>query len=317
MAFLRLGSRATFTPTLLACYAISFVVHVGSVTLTTLLPFHVLDLGGSKTQVGLLFSVSAIVAMGLRPTVGSFVDQLGARRVIGPGVAILLLTSLALHVAGTPEALLVLMIGIGLSNGLISTPASVVAATVSTAASRGEALGTYYLASSPAPADSPPLAFGLKALGGMRLEFLAVTAVALVLAVLTRWMPRRPPSTYAGIGAPLVRPPSVPAPPVPGALVLATLGHSSVYAFLPLYAVSRGRGAALAWFFSVYPLWLIACRALFRGISDRAGHARVALVAMALQAVAFVALAMPPTPLSLVIGAVTLGTGGAALDRKS
>src|SRR5215470_7570756 len=115
-----LGSAATFTPTLLICYAISFVVHIGSVSLSTLLPFHMIDLGGSRTQVGLLFSVSTVVSMMLRPTVGGWVDRFGARRVIAPGIIALAATAVAFQFATVPELLIVLMIGIGLSNGLIS-----------------------------------------------------------------------------------------------------------------------------------------------------------------------------------------------------
>src|SRR5881275_1012369 len=82
-----LGSRAVFTPTLLACYAITAAVHVASIVLNTLLPLHVADLGGTKTQVGLLFSVMTVVSMFLRPTVGGWVDRFGARPVIAPGIA--------------------------------------------------------------------------------------------------------------------------------------------------------------------------------------------------------------------------------------
>src|SRR5262249_47286997 len=105
------GSAAAFTPTLIVCYLISFVVHIGSVSLSPVLPFHVLDLGGSRTQVGLLFSVSTIVSMVLRPTVGGWVDHFGARAVIAPGVMALALTSVAFHFVTAPEALIVLMIG--------------------------------------------------------------------------------------------------------------------------------------------------------------------------------------------------------------
>src|SRR5213593_4416093 len=124
-----LGSRTVFTPTLLACYGITAAVHVASIVLNTLLPFHVVDLGGTKTQVGLLFSVMTIVSMFLRPTVGGWVDRFGARPVIAPGIAALALTSLALQLATTPVAIIVLMVGLGIANGLITTPASVLTAT--------------------------------------------------------------------------------------------------------------------------------------------------------------------------------------------
>ncbi len=53
--------------------------------LNATLPLHVVGLGGSKTQVGLLFATSTTVSMVLRPLVGGWVDRFGARRVMLPG----------------------------------------------------------------------------------------------------------------------------------------------------------------------------------------------------------------------------------------
>lgn len=309
---LLVGSRAAFAPILVICYAITLAVHVASIGLSTLLPFRMVALGGSSVEVGLLFSVTTLVSMVLRPTIGGWVDRVGARTVLVPGVAALALTSLGLQLAATPAMLVALMVGLGLANGLISTPLSVLTATVTAPEHRGEALATYYLASSVGIAVAPPLAFGLHAIGGMPLAFAAVTAIALVIAGLTARVPPRPPAPADG-ESPRLRLVSPGALPVSGTLVLATLGHSSVYAFLPLYAVSRGRGAALAWFFGLYPVWMIACRALMRGVADRLSRTHVAVVAMALQAAGYLVLALPPTPLSLMAAAVTLGTGAAVL----
>ena len=306
------GSWAVFTPILVLCYAITLAVHMGSIALSTLLPFRMVALGGSSVQVGLLFSVTTLVSMVLRPTIGGWVDRVGARRVLVPGVAALALTSLALQLAATPGELIALMIGLGLANGLISTPASVLTATSTAPEHRGEALSTYYLSSSVGIAVAPPIAFGLNAIGGMPLAFAAMTVVAVMIAGLVARVPGAP-AARPDAGSPRFRLVSSRALPVSGALVLATLGHSSVYAFLPLYAVSRGNGAALAWFFGIYPLWMIGCRALMRGVADRLNRVHVAVAAMALQAAAYLVLALPPTPVTLVSAAVILGTGTAVL----
>jgi len=188
----------------------------------------------------------------------------------------------------------------------------VLSALSSPPAHRGEALGTYYLAGSLGIAVGPPLAFGLRALGGMHLAFAVVTAFAVLLAVIVA----RLPSNVAGPAAagprrlPLI---SRSALPVSSALVLSTIGHSSVFAFLPLYALSHGQTAALAWFFFVYPAWLITWRAVLRGVSDRLGHLRVSLFAMSVVAVAYLIIALPPTPLSLALAAVVLASGNALL----
>jgi MFS family permease len=286
---------------LLACYATTAVIHVASIVLNTLLPFHVTDLGGTRTQIGLLFSVMTVVSMVLRPTVGGWVDRYGVRPILVPGIVALGAASLALQAASTPAAVIALMVGLGLANGLISTPASVAAARESPPAHRGEALGTYYLASSLGIALGPPLAFGLRALGGMALALAFTTLMAALLGVLAARF-----AAAAGAGAPAapaargMRLWSRSAVPVSAALVLSTIGHSSVY-------------AALAWFFTVYPLWLIACRVALRGVSDRLGHLPVSMAAMALVTAGHVVLVAPPTPLSLVLTAVVLGTGNSVL----
>src|SRR5256712_8218636 len=135
-----LGSRTVFTPTLLACYGITAAVHVASIVLNTLLPFHVVDLGGTKTQVGLLFSVMTVVSMFLRPAVGGWVDRFGARPLILPGIALLGLASLALHVPATPEAVIAVMILAGIGNGLVGMAASLLTVRASSVSHRGQAL---------------------------------------------------------------------------------------------------------------------------------------------------------------------------------
>lgn len=308
-----LGStRAVLTRPLLVCYGLSAVIHLASISLNTLLPFHVMALGGSRTQVGLLFSVATIVAMVLRPAVGDWIDRIGARPVLLPGIAAVTAASLALHVAGSPEAVIAIMVAVGVGNALTSTSASLLAARASEGPNRGEALGLYFLASALAIAIAPPMAFGVRDVGGMSLAFVMVTLLVLTMLPLVLSLPSRVVAPVAGV-RPGFRALSRGAIPVSLALALTTFGHSSIYGFLPLYAVSRGHGGAVMWFFALYSVWLIVCRAAFRGLSDRVGHVRVAVPAMALTALAYAALALPLTPASLMAAALLLGTGGAVL----
>src|SRR5436309_15392643 len=176
--------RAIRSRALLACFGITAALHTATVLLNTLLPLHVTAVGGSKTQVGLLFSVTTLVGMVLRPAVGGWVDRHGARRLIGPGALLFFATSLAFHAAGTPAAVIMLMIGIGVGASLISTPASVHVAEVSPAKHRGEALGTYYLFSSLPVAIAPPLALALFRASCSTLGFAVASAMALVVGAL-------------------------------------------------------------------------------------------------------------------------------------
>jgi MFS family permease len=306
------GSSPLFTRTLVLCVVIGGVIHVTSYLLNALLPLHMVALGGSKTQVGLLFSVATVVSMILRPLVGGWIDRHGIRPVILPGVFGLTLTSLGFHLAGTPGALIALMVGIGLGNGLVVGPCNVLIAQAAAPARRGEALSTYYVATSVGIAIGPPVGLLLYRAGGMRLGFLAVTALALGIASLAMWLVRG-----AGRPAPGARPPfrlwSRHAVAAAGALVLTSIGHSSIYAFLPLYAISHGMGHHVTWFFVLFSVWLIVCRVLFRRASDRVGRARVIVPATAAIALGFFSLVTPPTVPSLAASALLLATGASVL----
>jgi MFS family permease len=305
-------SRAVLTRTLLACYGVTAANHLASVALSTLLPFHVTALGGSKTQVGLLFSVMTVVSMVLRPLAGGWIDRYGFRQVMLPGAATLVVVTLAFHVATSPVAVIALMAGIGLGNALVSTGASALTAHAGGPEHRGEALSLYFLVNSLAIAAGPPLAFALMGLGGHRAAFAAVTALAVVTTALARRLPG-PAHTAGAAIAPGLRLLSRHAMPAAGSVVLTTVGHSSIYAFVPLYAVSHGQGWALVWFFTAYFVCLIGLRALLRGLSDRIGRARVIVPSMALMACGFLALALPPTPGSLIAAAAFLGGASAML----
>jgi MFS family permease len=308
-----LVSPAVLTRPLLACYAMTAAIHVATAMLSTLLPFHLVDLGGSRTQIGLLFSVMTVVSMVLRPAVGGWVDRLGPRPVIVPGIAVLVAMALALQLTTTPQAVIAVMVGAGLANALISMTASVIAARSTDDAHRGEALSMYYLHTSLSIAIGPPLALWLRGQGGMSAGFAMVSVLAAAMLALVFSFPQGP-TAPAAPATSRFRPISVHAVPLSCALVLTTIGHTSIYAFLPLYALSRGQDESIVWwFFTVYSVWLIVCRAVLGRFADRYGRARVALPSMLTLAVGYFALALPPTAATLIGAALSMGTANAVL----
>ena len=305
-------SLAVFTRPLLTCCAITALIHAATYMLMALLPIHLVRLGGTKMQVGMLFSVSTLISMVLRPVVGGWIDRFGVRRVVLPGVLTLAATSLAFHLAATPAAVVALMAGLGVSNGLISTSASVLAAQATVPERRGEALSVYYVATSLGFAVGAPTGFVLFDVGGMRLNFLVVTGAAAVMSGLALSL-RAPPRSEGLAAAPGFRLWSRPALPAAGALILTIMGHSSVYGFLPLYAIANGAGRHVGWFFTLFSIWIILCRLVLRRISDRLGRTRVLIPAMGATAAAYLVLTQPPTAASLAVAAVLLATGGSVL----
>jgi MFS family permease len=301
---------AVFTRTLLVCVGLTFLLHVVTSLLNTQLPLHVVGLGGSHAQIGWLFAMSTGVAMLLRPQVGGWVDRHGSRAVMLPGAGVLLVTMLALGAATSPLALIAAMAGLGVSGALISTTGSVVVAAESPAARRGEALSLYYVASSVGVALGPAAGFGLADVGGMTLNFGAVTALSLAVGLLTLTVRTPPAATAVADG--VVRLWSSHAVPASLALIVITTGHATVYAFLPLHAAAQGLGR-IAWFFPLMSGCTILCRLVLRRASDRHGRVRVLIPALLGVAAGNALLAAPPSMGSLVGAAALLGCGNSML----
>jgi MFS family permease len=268
-------------------------------------------LGGSHAQIGWLFAMTTGVAMVLRPQVGGWTDRHGARSVMLPGAAILVLTMLALHAATTPLALIGLMAGLGVANALVSTTGSVVVAAESPPARRGESLSYYYVAASVGVATGPVLGFALADAGGLPLNLAAVTALSVVMGGLVLALRPAPPRAAATPGA-RGRLWSRHAVAASVTLIVITSGHSTVYAFLPLHASAAGLGSA-AWFFPLMSGCTIACRLVLRQASDRLGRARVLVPALVALTLGNALLGLPPTAASLVASALLLGAGNSML----
>jgi MFS family permease len=292
------------------CVVLTALVHVITYLLNTQLPLQIIALGGSHAQIGWLFAVATGVAMVLRPQVGGWTDRYGGRAVMLPGAGMLVATTLALHLAATPLAFIGLMAGLGVANALISTTGSIVVAGESPPDRRGESLALYYVASSVGVALGPALGFALAEIGGIALNLAVVTVLALSVAGLVAWLRTAPgdPAAPGGIGPPWSRP----AVPASIALIVITLGAATVYAFLPLHAEAGGLGR-IAWFVPLMSGCTIVCRLILRRASDRFGRVRVLVPALIAIALGHVALALPPTVGSLVLGAALLGCGNSML----
>jgi MFS family permease len=296
--------------TLLYCVVITFVLHVITYLLNTQLPLQILALGGRHAQIGWLFASLTGVAMILRPQVGGWTDRYGGRAVMLPGAATLVATLLALHFATTPGGLIVLMIGLGVANALLSTTGSIVVANASAPDRRGEALSMYYVASSAGVAIGPAAGFALVAAGGLALALAVGTALSVIVAGFVLAL-RAPPGRVLATSS-RGRLWSRHAVAASLALMIITAGHSTVYAFLPMHASAVGLGSA-AWFFPLMSGCTIACRFVLRRASDQLGRARVLVPALIALVLGNTVLAISPTIGSLVLAAALLGTGNSML----
>ena len=133
------------------------------------------------------------------------------------------------------------------------------AAQASPPARRGEALGIYYVATSISFSVGPPLGFALYASGGHAAGASSAR-----------------PRSGVGIGAAHPEPPggrarrgrapsrfrwlSRRALPAAATVIAVNVGYSSIYAFLPLYAIASGLDGNLGWFYALFSACIIVGR---------------------------------------------------------
>ena len=305
------GLGETLPPALATAVGISAAAHFALYVLTPVLSLHVVALGGTSAQVGLLFAVFSLVAVVLRPAAGAWIDRQGVRRALLPGAAIMVLASLGLQAAAGPAVLTALMAAIGVGYGLVTMAAAMLAASAP-AERRARALSIYYMAPPMAMAVATPLALALFRGPGIGANFALVTALGLVAAAFGV-SPRSAPGPRAARVPGATSLWSRGAVPLSAVLTVAAMGQSALYAFLPLHAAAHGQEGHLSWFFGVYSVGMIVFRIAVSGLADRLGRTQLLLPALGCLAVGFGVLIPPPTPTHLAAAAVLLAAGSAAL----
>ena len=293
------------------CFLVTASVMTASALLNTALPTYVLALGGDHVYVGMLFAVTTGVSMVLRPVTGGWTDRYGARRVIVPGAIILGMTSTALYFTRHPALVVALMAGTGVSVGLVATAAGALVSRSAPPERRGEVLSVYYLATSVPIALGPMIALFIAKVSHVAAGFAVTGGAALLVIASAAMLPIGATASErrAAVGRGLV---SRRNPTLVVTLILAQMGRGSLYGFLPLHAALAGLDN-IGWFFALFSGSIIGCRIAFRKASDKWGRHRVLVPALAMIALGFFALALPPTLASLALAAVVMGFGHALL----
>jgi MFS family permease len=287
-----------------------------------LLPLHIVGLGGSEVEVGLVMGLFSAMGIVCQPLIGPFVDAVGRRPFMVAGVALLFASILlAMLPGGIPLLAVVRAVqGIGFSLYFVATFTYVV--DLVPPSRRGWALGIYGVSGLMATALAPLVGeiivrrAGFRALFGVCAGFVAVAAAFV-------WTLREKARghTRSAEGFPWER----------GALddlmhwhmavtVFFGLGAGTVFAFLPTFAEELGV-RTLALFYTAYSGAAMAVRIFGGALIDVRGRRAVIVPSMFLQASATALLAglglmvtatsgRPAVPVLLVSGLMSGGAHG-------
>lgn len=282
--------------------------------LTAPLPLYTAHLGGNAVAVGLVSGLFAGSALLSRFPVGWLADRTRRWWLLWAGCSIYVLASLGYLAARSVPAVLLLRLFHGVGISLFTTGYTALAADLSPADRRGEALGLAGTAGPITLLFAPALGDGVRLTWGFGAAFLLAAVAALGGLGLLAFLPRRAghaPSPFPLQGTAR----RMPLRDVPWSAILglAACGSafSALYAFLPTFAVERNQVTA-APFFVTFSLALIGARVVLGAGSDRWGRQTVVLPSLATMALALWVVASTQNWMWMIAAGLLAGAGQGA-----
>lgn len=265
--------------------AATFVDVVAYSIAVPVLPDLGRKLGASPTMIGFLFASFGVTLFCVSIPMGAVSDRLGRRKPLLAGLAGLAAASVLLAVANSLPLLFIARLAQGAADAVTWVVGFALLADLYEQSERGRASGIVMAGSGFAFMIGPSIGGWLYEIGGVRLPFLIVAAMAMAAALALLWLDL---PTYEANHEPVpilavVRVPAVAACAAAVATVAATLSmlEPVVSLQLQMLSVNPGRiglvfGAAAAVSASVHPL--------YGRLADRWGARRLTLWGLGLSA---------------------------------
>ena len=294
-----------------ALFAVTFcgLLAVGAVL--PVLPRYVhgpLDSG--DVAVGVVIGAYAITGLLLRPFAGRLADRRGRKPTVVLGALTLGAGGLLLFPDLGLAGLILARLVVGAGEGAVYTAGSTWIVDMAPLARRGRVLGLYGLAVWGGLSVGPLVGELLLDLGGYRAVWAFAAAMPLIGAAIASQVPDRfVPQTHTE-PHPLIAPEAV----RPGtAIALASVGYAAVAAFVVLHLEDRGVGHGVV-VFGAFAAMIVITRLIAGNLPDRAGAARVAIVATLVEAAGLATIGFAQSLPVALVGGMAMGAAFSLLN---
>jgi len=289
---------ALFFSTYLMFFATDFFIPV--------LPFFVLEAGGSSADVGLLMGLFTFSSVVLRPFQGQRLNKIGRKKLLVTGIAVYAAGGLGLVALPSWSTLFIFRILQGAGWGAFLLSFNTLAVDLAPSHRRGEAVGLMGVA--------PPLSLATAPLLGETLlsgsdNFTPVFLISLIVALLALGLSftiREPVLEQTGDKPTTLFTRKVWLPSV--MIFFITISFGGVITFLPMFGEARNL-PYIGTFFTVFAVTAIIFRPLSGKLSDHLGRSRVFLPGLIIFGFSFIVIAMAYTRDTLLLGAILFGCG--------
>jgi len=304
------------SPQSLPIYLIAILFYSISYTLLMTIPFYVLSLGASKTDIGLIMGASMFVSMFLRPVAGVVIDRYGPKLIF---LGALLVFTISLFGYFVPNLWVfgAVRLVYGLVSAFFSTAMGIMVIELFSEKARGQGLSLYSLSTMIPSAFCPALALYLKEvmpIEGIFAMLIGVGALnfvfGLMLYLRSSSHKQKPKQSSFEPGAWKNRVLIV----ASLTMMIGSIANGAIFTFLPLY-LAEGSSSAASNYFLIQMITLVLCRFVLRKYIPSDGKKPQALVltATALLAAGTLLISTSVNLPYLVIAAVCNGVAFAML----
>jgi len=297
-----------WNPIFIRIFIANMFMQMSQFMMNTLTPQYVSHLGASAGVVGIVASMFAVTALGMRifsgPVTMSF-SQKKVAAIAAMGIA----AAFCLYGLSTTVPMVIvarLLHGCGMS---FTAPAALAIASDTLPRYKlGTGIGYFSIGQAAATALGPGIGLALiPVIGYHRIYFIGALVMVLAAALIFTMKLPEPASRKKfsiSLNTIVAREALVPM-----ALILfLTMANNNINAFLVLFAQSRGV-SNIGLFFTVYAVVLLVSRALVAPLSDRLGARKIILPAMILFALSMVLIGISTTLPMFLAAAVIYAVG--------
>lgn len=280
------------------------------------LPLYIIDIGGSKQDVGYIMGAYTLGATLMRFLAGWLVDNYGRKKNIIIGLAFMLAITVLYSIFKTVSTVMIIRVMHGMTFGLVSTAIGTMVADVLPPARMGEGIGYFGLASTLSMALAPMVGLWVYAFSGHTVLFIWVsilTGLTLFSGIAVRnpidfEIKKEKQATGAGWNGVLEKTAFLPA----SVSFFIALIYSSIIYFIALHAAELGI-ANIGAFFAITSLTMLIVRPISGKVADGEKSDWIIITGFITILTSLIFIALLPNYLALLIAGGIFGIGFSCL----
>lgn len=304
-------TASIWSPTFAALLCMSFLMAMGQMTASTVLPLYMRDLGAATSIVGFVSGAFAVTAILVRPFAGPAFDSFSKKRLLLVAMVFICVAMASYTVARSVPAVIVGRLVHGVGMGCTGPLGMAMVSETLPRERMSSGIGIYTLAQASAQAVGPAFGIWLSGQVGFSATFTVTTCCMIgafvVVALFVHDVDHGPRPPYR---LSLGRAFDKRAFPLAAIIMLLVTAFACVGSFNAIYGGLRGvQGIGL--YFTVYAACLLVTRPLFGRLADRLGTTALVVPGCLCFATSFVLLSqaqeLPGFLLAAVVGACGFG----------